>query len=260
MAVKTKLNYAPLHVGGAGVVVALVVWEVTSRSIATATFPAATETLFRLGSLVGNRDFILNVSLTLSHWGLGLLVSVLLAVPAGLLIARVSLVDRSTAGSIDFFRSVPPIVVLPMVLVVAGTGQLGVLVLVVFGAFWPVLLSTVAGVRSVDPLMFDTANAFRLRSSRITRSVTAPAALPQILAGVRVASGIALVVAVVTELVGSVKGLGQYIVIAQLSGNYIGMYAAILAVGIVGLVTNALISLIINRALRPYGPLAGGIA
>lgn len=258
MSGKIRSRSSPIVIGGVGIATALLSWEIVSRVIANDTFPPATATVFRLASLTGDSNFLSDLGQTLSHWGLGLLVSIALAVPAALLIARSPFLDRSTAGSIDFMRSVPPIVILPMVLVIAGTGQFGVLVLVVFGAIWPMLLSSIAGVRSIDPLLFDTAEAFRFKRWRVIWSITAPAALPQVLAGVRVAAGIALVVAVVTEFVGSVQGLGQYIVIAQLSSNFVGMYAAILAVGIVGLLTNGLISAMIAQAMRPYGPATGG--
>jgi len=175
---------------------------------------------------------------SLTRFTLGYLGSVAIGVSLGVLIGLAPRVRRATQPVIEFLRSIPPPLMIPFVLVVFGIGDGSKVVLIVLGAMWPVLLSTIDGVRGVDPLMLDMARGFGLgRRHRITR-VVLPAASPKIVAGMRTALSIALILMIISEMVASTNGLGFQVLNAQRTFDSAGTYAGVLVIGVVGLVVN----------------------
>ena len=114
------------------------------------------------------------------------------------------------------------------------------IVLIAFGSVWPVLLNTIEGTRTVDPLQLDTASAFRLpRRARLFR-VILPAAMPKIFAGMRVSLSLAVILMVVSELVASTNGIGYRILNSQIMFLLTDMWCGIVLLAILGYLLNAI--------------------
>jgi ABC-type nitrate/sulfonate/bicarbonate transport system permease component len=121
-----------------------------------------------------------------------------------------------------------------------GTESTMRIVLIAFGSVWPVLLNTIEGTRTVDPLQIDTASAFRLpRGARLLRIVL-PAAMPKIFAGIRVSLSLAVILMVVSELVASTNGIGYRILNAQIMFLLTDMWCGIVLLAVIGYTLNAL--------------------
>ncbi|MDQ1422379.1 MAG: hypothetical protein QOJ52_4341, partial [Acidimicrobiaceae bacterium] len=118
-----------------------------------------------------------------------------------------------------------------------------------FGSIWPVLLNSVDGARSVDPIKADTARAYRIGRLRWIGSVVLPAASPKIFAGLRINLAYALILMVVSELIGSLDGLGYQITNSENTYDYETMWAGIAVVSLLGFVLNRLLVAVENRAL-----------
>jgi ABC-type nitrate/sulfonate/bicarbonate transport system permease component len=175
---------------------------------------------------------------SLTRFTLGYAGAVAVGVALGTLVGLAPRVRRASQPVIEFLRSIPPPLMLPFVLVVIGIGDDAKVVLIVLGAVWPVLLSTIDGVRGVDPLMLDMARGFRLdRRTRITR-VVLPAASPKIVAGMRTALSIGLILMIISEMQASTNGLGFRVLNAQRTFDSAGTYAGVIVIGVVGLVVN----------------------
>ena len=129
--------------------------------------------------------------------------------------------------TLALLQYLPPAVVVPVVLLFFGKGNATVLVVIVFGAFWPVLLNTIDGVRGADPLLVEVARIYRLRQPEIAWKIVLPMALPQIVAGLRLAVSVSLLATVVGEMLGGTDGLGFLILIAQRTFEYPEMYSGI---------------------------------
>jgi ABC-type nitrate/sulfonate/bicarbonate transport system permease component len=141
---------------------------------------------------------------------------------------------------IEFLRPIPSVALIPLAVLVYGTGLESKVFLAVFASFWPLFVQTLYGVQDVDPVVTDTARSFGLgRFERIWR-IRLPAAVPYIATGVRISSAVALILSVTAELVIGSAGLGRSISVAQSGGAIDVMYALIIATGILGWLLNIL--------------------
>jgi sulfonate transport system permease protein len=195
---------------------------------------------------------------SLGRFGAGYLLAATVGVVAGTLIGLAPRLRRSTLPVTEFVRSVPSPLLLPFALVLFGIGNGSKVALIALGSLWPVLLNTVDGVRGVDPEVRDVARSFGIgRRMQISR-VILPAASPKIVAGLRVALSVALLLMVVSEMRGGTNGLGFQIRSAQRSFDTADAYAGVIVIGAVGLVLN-LIFLIMERRLMRWHRGARGL-
>jgi ABC-type proline/glycine betaine transport system permease subunit len=135
---------------------------------------------------------------------------------------------------LEFFRAVPPPVLLPIAVVLMGPTDAMKVVVIVVGSVWPILLNTIEGVRSTDSVMTETARSFAVSRSERLRYLVLPAASPRIMAGVRQSLSIALILMVISELGYSSSGLGFQIVYFQRNYLIAEMWSGILLLGLIG--------------------------
>jgi ABC-type nitrate/sulfonate/bicarbonate transport system permease component len=224
------------------VLCALALWELVVRAglLSQTSFPPMTETVAELVRQLGTGDFWSAVANTLQGWALGLGLAILLAVPAGILVGSSRLAYRALRVPIEFLRPIPSVALIPLAVLVYGTGLESKVFLAVFASFWPLFVQTLYGVQDVDPVVTDTARSFGLgRFERIWR-IRLPSAVPYIATGVRISSAVALILAVTAELVIGSAGLGRSISVAQSGGAIDVMYALIIATGMLGWLLNIL--------------------
>jgi ABC-type nitrate/sulfonate/bicarbonate transport system permease component len=170
-------------------------------------------------------------------------------------------VERSLAVLVEFFKTVPIVAVLPLGILVLGTG-LGMKVpLVAFGVTWPLLIQTLYGVKSLDPMVRDTAKVLGMGPVRTFFGVLLPSASPYIATGLRIAAAIALILTVVTELIAGGTGLGVAISTAAVSGvsAYPAMYALILTTGILGVILSYLLMMVERHLLSWHQTYRGAV-
>jgi ABC-type nitrate/sulfonate/bicarbonate transport system permease component len=197
-----------------------------------------TATIGRLVELLSGAEFWTAVGNTLQGWALGLAIAAALAIPLGVLLGSSTVLYRSMRFPIEFLRPIPSVALIPLAVLVYGTGLESKVFLAAFAAFWPLLVQTLYGVRDVDPVATDTARSFGLgRVERLWR-IKLPSALPYVATGIRISSSVALILAVTAELVIGSAGLGRSINVARSGGAVELMYALILATGILGWLLN----------------------
>jgi ABC-type nitrate/sulfonate/bicarbonate transport system permease component len=213
-------------------------------------FPPISETLSTLLEQLGESRFWEAVGNTLEGWALGLGIAAGLAIPIGIVIGSSRLLYRATRGLIEFLRPIPSVALIPLAILIYGTGLQSKVFLAAFASFWQVLVATLYGVQDVDPVATDTARSFGFsRRQRLLR-VTLPSAIPYIATGLRIASAVSLILTVTAELVIGAAGLGRSINLARSGGNEELMYALILATGVLGLLLNAVLQLAERRVLH----------
>jgi ABC-type nitrate/sulfonate/bicarbonate transport system permease component len=187
-----------------------------------------------------------SVSRALAGWGLAAAAGVTL----GVLIGRSRFFSDLLDPSLQFLRSVPGPALIPVFIILLGTETTMRLVLIAFGCVWPILLNTIEGVRTVDPVQLDTAYTFRLpRFARLLRIVL-PAAMPKIFAGLRVSLSLAVILMVVSELVASTNGIGYRILNAQIMLLPKDMWCGILLLALLGYALNLIFSKFEQRILH----------
>jgi ABC-type nitrate/sulfonate/bicarbonate transport system permease component len=213
-------------------------------------FPPISETLGTLLEQLGEASFWEAVGNTLQGWALGLAIAAALAIPIGIVIGSSRMLYRALRGLIEFLRPIPSVALIPLAILIYGTGLQSKVFLAAFACFWQLLVATLYGVQDVDPVATDTARSFGFsRVQRLFR-VTLPSAVPYIATGLRIASAVSLILTVTAELVIGSAGLGRSINIARSGGNEELMYALILTTGVLGVLLNGIFVRAERRVLR----------
>jgi ABC-type nitrate/sulfonate/bicarbonate transport system permease component len=234
------------------IVAALAIWEVVSRTglISQTDLPSMSTTMRELWELMHTRAFWSDFLYTLRGWALGLAIATALAVPIGILLGSSDFAASAFRVPIEFLRPIPSAVVIPLLFLTFGTSLKSELFLAAFGAFWPLLVQTIYGVRDVDPVTIDTARSFGVgRLERLWR-ITLPSALPYVATGLRIASSVALILAFTAELFMGTPGLGQATNYASSYALTDQLYAIAIATGFLGLAVHLFMSGLERRLLR----------
>jgi ABC-type nitrate/sulfonate/bicarbonate transport system permease component len=229
----------------------VVLWQLGSTvgAIDSATVASPIQIGAELRSSAGDGVFWAALGSTLQGWALGLALSVVLALPIGLALGSSALAYRSCRFTIDFLRTIPPVALVPLALLLYGATMQMKVVLVVLGASWPLLLQTMSGVQQVDPVARETARSFRLDRTRSLIWLVIPEAAPFIATGLRIAATMALILTVGSELIGSAPGLGQQIGFAETGTDIPRLYALIVVAATLGVIVNASLAHLERRAL-----------
>ncbi len=198
-------------------------------------------------------SFVVDVLPSLVRLGLGILISIVLGIVLGAIIGSFRLIRSLFEPLLEFFRAVPPPVLVPIFLLLLGITDEMKIAVIVSGAVWPVLLNTIEGVRAVDPVMRETARSYQL--GRVTRvwSLLLPSATPQIMTGVRQSLAVALVLMVIAEMLGaSSSGLGYRISYFQTNYLIAEMWSGILLLGLIGVALSLVFQVVERIVLRWY--------
>lgn len=190
-------------------------------------------------------DLLPSVTRMLGGW----LVASAVGIAVGIALGLSPVVADYFAPVLAFMRALPPVMLVPVFLVLFHIGTPMQLATIVFGSVWPVLLNSVDGARSVDRTKVDTARAFRIGRWRWIRSVVLPAASPKIFAGLRISLAFALILMVISEIMGSTDGLGYRMDSARQTFEYPTMWAGIVVISLLGYLLNRLLVVVENRVL-----------
>ncbi|MFF4470566.1 ABC transporter permease [Streptomyces sp. NPDC001599] len=248
--------------GAAGLAVFLVLGEAVPRLglVEEDYFPPTSRIADALGTEVADGAFWTALGDTLTGWALGLAVAVGAGIVVGVLLSVVPYLRAATASTIEFLRPIPSVALIPLAVLLYGTELRSVLLLVVYAAFWQVLIQVLYGVQDVDPVAEETARSYGLGIWARVRYVLWPTALPYVMTGVRLAAAVALILAVTAELVIGAPGLGARIAVAQTSQAVPEMYALIVVTGLLGLLINVGARSVERRALAWHQSVRGEVA
>lgn len=237
----------------------LIAWEVATRLAGSAFFPPPTAILAAAreqwlsgpaAALFLTDTAINDVLGSLGRIALGWISATVIGIGLGTLLGRSRTAMDYVGPLMAFVRAVPPPVLVPVFIVLLGLGVTMQTTVIVFGIVWPILLNTVDGVQSIDQTKVDTARSFRLPRGQWIFGVVLPAAAPKIFAGLRVSMALALVLMVISELVGSTNGIGYQLMFRQQAYDFPGMWAGIVLLGVLGYVLNTLLLAVERRALN----------
>lgn len=240
------------------VVLLVALWELASRGAEESYFPAPSVILPALkdlwfsgpaSHLFLNQQALDDFSPSLGHLIAGWALASAAGIVLGVLLGRSRIASDYLDPLLQLGRSVPPPTLLPFFIVVFHIATSMYIAAIAFGVIWPVLLNTIDGVRTVDTVQLDTARVYGITGwQRLTRLIL-PAAAPKIFAGLRVSLGFALILMVLSELVGTTGGIGSQLITAQRTFEIPKMWAGIVLLGILGYVLNGSFLLVERRLL-----------
>jgi ABC-type nitrate/sulfonate/bicarbonate transport system permease component len=253
---------SPLALGALGLLALLVLGEVLPRMglVPRRFFPTSSEIASALAGELAEVAFWTALLDTLQGWALGLAIASVAGIVSGIVIGSSHLLRQLTASTIEFLRPIPSVALIPLAVLLFGTAIESKLVLVVYAAFWQVLIQVLYGVQDVDPVAQDTARTYRFSAWARIRYVTWPTALPYVMTGLRLAAAVALILAVTAELVIGNPGLGSRLAVAQSSGAVATSYALVVVTGLLGVVVNLGARFAERRVLAWHPSQRGGVA
>lgn len=237
--------------GLVGVLVFLGGWELLPvLGVVQAKYlPPASEVIVALVRDFGLAAFWVSVGQTLLAWALGLLMATVAALVLGLLIGGSGFLRRFTNSTIEFLRPIPSVALIPLAVLLYGVKIESSLLLIVYACFWQVLIQVLYGVADVDNVAMQTAKSYGFSGWQRIKDVVFPTVLPYLMTGIRLGAAVALILAITAELIIGSPGLGREIALAQSGGAISGMYALILATGLLGMLINVGMRTIERRIL-----------
>jgi NitT/TauT family transport system permease protein len=233
----------------AGLLGFFLIWEGAVRAglVDMLFLPPPSIVLARTVELLGQPSFVRDVVATVLAWAIALLISIGIAVPAGLLLGSIPWLRDATRAIVEFLRPIPSVALIPLVLLLIGSGPEAKITLAVYAAVWPILFNTIYALGEIDPVLTETAKSYGTSKTRMLTSVALPHAAPFVFTGIRLSASIALILVVSTEfLAGASRGIGEFILEASGSSSRMDYVLA-------GTVVAGIIGYLINEGLERAG-------
>lgn len=238
---------------------ALGLWEVWARTRTSFLLPPFSDVARDAWHVWPTRDFFATVAASLRRFAAGYAFGAAVGIVVGVVLGASGAARRTIEPFVEFLRAIPPIAILPVAVVILGLGDGMRIAVIAFGVCFPVLVSAADGVRAVSPEARDTAAMLQVGPIARLYRVYLPAALPSIIAGMRVALSIGLVMVVISEFVGAPNGLGHYLTSEQSRFDMPGLYGGVVFLGLLGYVLNQLFLVAERRVLAWHYGATGGL-
>ncbi len=237
--------------GVAFIVALLVLWEIAAASgvMPAMSFPRMSAILATWWDLIVSGELLGELVPSLWRMFAGYFVGVALGVLVGLLMGYVRFFYTLLEPITEVLRPIPSPAYLPIVILFLGIDDEMKIFMIAFASFFPVLLNTYSGVRSVDPVQLQTARTFGVSGWKLLWQIVLPASSPYIFTGMRVSLAVALIVMVISEMVAASSGIGYFILSAQRGFKIREMFAGVLTLAALGYILNRLFLMIENRVL-----------
>ncbi len=235
--------------------VLLLAWEVIARVIAIpAFFPNPAQVGNTAGEMLLDGSLAEHARTSLYRIFLGFVIGSAIAIPLGIFMGNLRVVRYFCEPYIEFFRYIPALSLVTVSLIWFGLGEASKVFLIVYATTFIVVVNTLAGVQAIPEIKYRAAQALGVRSLRLFAYVSLPATIPFILTGMRIAMGNAFAVIVAAEMLGAQAGLGYLIVYSRLVMRTDVIFVSIIALGLLGLISDQLFRFFINYFGRRYSP------
>jgi ABC-type nitrate/sulfonate/bicarbonate transport system permease component len=244
--------------GWLGLLVLAAAWQLLAAGLHSPVFPTFITTVKAAVDVVTGPELKADVIPSVERALVGFAISGVLGLVVGLTLGYVRVLGDIFSTLIDFLRSMPSPLFVPLAIVLFGIGGKMVVIIVISAAVWPVLLNAYDAARRVEPLYIDTAKACGLRGLAMFRHVLLPATLPSTFAGLRLALSTSLAVLVVAEILGAHSGIGYFIEYTQQTFLIPETYAGVLILAALGWLFDTAFLFAERRLLRWERALTGG--
>lgn len=243
-----------LWVAGSIMVTALLVWGwqliADYSGIPPVFLPGPDRAWRALLSGFGGGELTQLTRATVERMVYGWILASLAGIVVGALIGSSRVAREYIAPMLEIVRPVPVSAFMPVVMAFLGLTGTMVLVVIAIGSIWPVLLATVHGVSSVEPQLMEVSQSLRLGRLRTLWKIALPNSQPDILAGMRIGLTVALILAVVGEMLTSENGLGWFVLQSARSYRSADLFAGVIVLGLIGLISNLALQAVERRVLR----------
>jgi ABC-type nitrate/sulfonate/bicarbonate transport system permease component len=231
-------------------IVIVAVWQAWAASADNQKFPPPSTILAEFQDLWLFSQFGTHVVPSLERIGLGFALAVVVGIALGIPLGLSRWARLWAMPHIEYWRAIPPPALLPISVVLLHTiGNAQKVSFIAFFCLFPVLLNTIDGTRGIDPTLVETARSYGLGRLERIRRIVLPAALPQIVAGMRNSLALAVIMMVLSEFFASTSGVGYVLLISKNTYEFDPMWASILLIGVLGYLLNVVFLLLERRLL-----------
>jgi ABC-type nitrate/sulfonate/bicarbonate transport system permease component len=189
------------------------------------------------GFTAPNGDLLAKLAGTLLHMALGWLLASVVGIVLGAMIGSSRAMRVYVAPTLELLRPLPVSAVIPVGIALFGLTEGMALAVIAFGSLWPLLLATIHGFAAVEPRLYEVARVLHMSRLAVIFKIALPSASPDILAGMRLSLTVALILAVVCEMLAGLDGLGHWVLLSARSFRSADLFAGVILLGIVGYVT-----------------------
>lgn len=219
--------------------------------------PTPYEVLQQAGEVVFSTKFLINVVMSLRRIFAGFAIAIAIGVPLGLLIGKYRPMRDLFMPAIEVIRPIPAIAWVPIAIMLWPTNEASIVYITFLGAFFPILLNTVHGVRSMDGVLIRAGQCLGANELQLFRHVILPGVLAQIFTGLAVGMGVAWVSLIAAEMISGQFGVGYYTWEAYSLVNYPAIVLGMITIGVLGLLCSGAIRLV-GRIVMPWLAFAPG--
>ena len=243
--------------GVLGFLAALGLWQLWAGAADSFVVPTAYEVAQAAWDVWPTSDFLGEVGQSMKRYAAGFAIAATIGIALGLLVGASRAARRTLDPLLECLRAVPAIAIVPATILIFELGDASRIAVIAFGLTFPILVNTAEGVRGIPPEVRDTASMLHTGPVERVLRIYLPAALPSIMAGLRYAVSLGLVLVIVSEFVGEQNGLGYYLIIQQSEFDYPALYAGIIFLGVLGYGLNRLFLVAERRLLAWHYGAAG---
>jgi sulfonate transport system permease protein len=236
-----------------GLVIAfLALWQASSTYgwVNASVFPPLDQIVGALWKAIASGALVDDIAISLQRAGIAFIAAVAVGIPLGLFMGQVRTVERALDPLLQFFRQTSALALYPVFILLLGLGETSKVFVIFWATLFPILLSTIGGVKEVDRKLVEMARTYGAGSLQIFRRVVLPASVPAIFVGLRLSATTALLLLIAAEMIGANKGIGFQVMNAQYNFQIPLMFAAILLLALLGLAANAALVLLQRRLCR----------
>lgn len=234
------------------ILVLLGAWEaLPAKGIVNPHFlPPLSETLKTVWALIVAKQLQGHILISLKRIVYGLGIALLVGYPLGLLMGWYKEFEKVVDAPLQAGRQISALALFPVFILIFGIGELSKAIIIFWASFWPILLNTTVGVKSIDPILIRSARSMGASGVKLFLNLIVPAAAPSAFTGIRLGASYAFMVLVAAEMVGANKGLGFLVLNSQETFKIPEMYGAIVTLCLFGLVINHLLLAAERRATK----------
>jgi NitT/TauT family transport system permease protein len=228
-------------VQGAPLIAALLLsWEIAPRLgwVDAIFIPPFSEVAAAWWQLLASGELPMHIQASLLRSAIGFILAVIVAIPLGFLMGRYERFEKATDLLVQSLRNTPQFALLPVFIIVMGIGEASKIAITFYSAVWFILVNTISGVKGVDPLLIKAARSMGTTDAAIFSRVLLPASIPSIVSGARLGVKASIVSVIGAEMLAAKSGLGFLVQHSQLMMEIPQMYAGIITITVIGLVTN----------------------
>lgn len=230
----------------------LALWQVSSTRgwVNPSVFPPLDLILSALWGSLASGALLDDIAISLQRSGIAFVGAVAIGIPLGLVMGQARVIEQALDPLLQFFRQTSALALYPVFILLLGLGETSKVFVIFWATLFPILLSTIGGVKEVDTKLIEMARTYGAGRLAIFRRVVLPASVPAIFVGLRLSATTALLLLIAAEMIGANKGIGFQVMNAQYNFQIPLMFAAILLLALLGLLANAVLVLLQRKLCR----------